>query len=424
MSIPSSQFNVALKEQKLQKQRLEQGDCPPLDDTTNTGLNSGGIVHSGEKPTSAPPHSADNTACEDVYAEEIARAYGVSLDQRILAFGAEPPSHERDDLRSIYNCPVKSPVAPKQTAQQRRRIATTAERKLDAPGIIDDYYLNLLDWSQHDILAVALDRVVYLWNSANGTVEELFEASEGDSIASTGKRMRTMRGHRTRVTSMAWNSHTLSSGCRDGSIWQHDVRIAQHKMAELLGHTSDVCGLAWHYGGEMLASGGNDNIVNLWDARSSAAPRYTKANHTAAVKALSWCPWQPNLLATGGGSNDRCINIWNSNNGALLSTLNTGSQVSGLFWSPHDKELLSTHGHPDNQLTIWNYPSMARVIDIPAHETRVLYSALSPDGQMLATAAADETLKIWRVFEASAKTVKTKLPGDKKAKNYKGIRVR
>ena len=41
-------------------------------------------------------------------------------------------------------------------------------------------------------------------------------------------------------------------------------------------------------------------------------------------------------------------------------------------------------------------------IEIPAHESRVLHSCLSPDGQMLATAAADESLKFWKVFERKA----------------------
>lgn len=42
---------------------------------------------------------------------------------------------------------------------------------------------------------------------------------------------------------------------------------------------------------------------------------------------------------------------------------------------------------------------MVRNVEIPAHETRVLHSCLSPDGQMLATAAADESLKFWKIFE-------------------------
>lgn len=40
---------------------------------------------------------------------------------------------------------------------------------------------------------------------------------------------------------------------------------------------------------------------------------------------------------------------------------------------------------PNNQLTVWKYPSLTRVIDIPAHESRILHSTLSPDGQTLAS---------------------------------------
>lgn len=58
------------------------------------------------------------------------------------------------------------------------------------------------------------------------------------------KRMRVMGGHGARVPSLSWHGHVLSSGCRDGSIHQHDVRVARHKVMELQGHTAEVsrCG--------------------------------------------------------------------------------------------------------------------------------------------------------------------------------------
>ena len=37
------------------------------------------------------------------------------------------------------------------------------ERILDAPELLDDYYLNLLDWGKNNVLAVALGDSIYLW---------------------------------------------------------------------------------------------------------------------------------------------------------------------------------------------------------------------------------------------------------------------
>jgi cell division cycle protein 20 (cofactor of APC complex) len=98
-----------------------------------------------------------------------------------------------------------------------------------------------------------------------------------------------MTGHESRVGVLSWDKHIVSSGARDGSIWHHDVRVAQHKISELHGHTDEVCGLEWRSDGVLLASGGNDNLVNIWDARS-AKPKFTKASHNAAVKVISNIP--------------------------------------------------------------------------------------------------------------------------------------
>ncbi|OAL39262.1 hypothetical protein AYO20_01580 [Fonsecaea nubica] len=53
-------------------------------------------------------------------------------------------------------------------------------------------------------------------------------------------------------------------------------------------------------------------------------------DHAAAVKAIAFAPWQPNLLATGGGSNDRQIHFFHIGSGATLALINVFSQVTSL----------------------------------------------------------------------------------------------
>ena len=41
---------------------------------------------------------------------------------------------------------------------------------LDAPSLQDDFYLNLVDWSSQNVLAVGLGTCVYLWSASNSKV--------------------------------------------------------------------------------------------------------------------------------------------------------------------------------------------------------------------------------------------------------------
>jgi cell division cycle protein 20 (cofactor of APC complex) len=180
---------------------------------------------------------------------------------------------------------------------------------LDAPGIQDDFYLSLLDWSTSNILAVGLGSSVYLWNASSGSVSELCSLVDDEPVASlswskdgthlaiadfngdthlwdveNSSRLRTIRDHESRIGTLDWNMHCLSSGSRGGIIHNNDVRLARPRMASLRGHEGDVCGLKWASDGSQLASGGNDNLVNIWDVRQSTTARFTKRDHSAAVK--------------------------------------------------------------------------------------------------------------------------------------------
>ncbi|MCD7454121.1 hypothetical protein HAX54_023539 [Datura stramonium] len=86
-------------------------------------------------------------------------------------------------------------------------------------------------------------------------------------------------------------------------------------------------------------------------------------DHTAAVKALAWCPFQGNLLASGGGGSDR-YSSGATHTGACLNSIDTGSQVA----------------------------------ELTGHTSEVLFMAQSPDGCTVASAAGDETLRFWNVF--------------------------
>lgn len=46
------------------------------------------------------------------------------------------------------------------------------------PGIVDDFYLNLLDWSGQNAVAVALGANLFIWNAQTGSIEHLIELQD------------------------------------------------------------------------------------------------------------------------------------------------------------------------------------------------------------------------------------------------------
>ena len=224
--------------------------------------------------------------------------------------------------------------------------------------------------------------------------------------------LRSMGGHLGRVGALSWMDHLAASGSRDSTVMVHDVRRQQHLAATLSAHRLEVCGLEWAPGGQQLASGGNDNALCVWDSDALAygAPRFAFAQqHRAAVKAVAWCPWQQGLLASGGGTADGCIRLWNTASGACLGCVDTGAQVTDIKWSLTYRELVSSHGYSKNQLVVWKYPAMERVAELVGHERRVLCLARSPDSSVVASAGADETLRFWKVWPVPMGLTKSKM---------------
>ncbi|XP_047269302.1 cell division cycle 20.2, cofactor of APC complex-like [Capsicum annuum] len=173
--------------------------------------------------------------------------------------------------------------------------------------------------------------------------------------------------------------------------------------------------VSWSPDGRRLAVALNNSHVQLWDTLQGSSrlvsgffrvfflqkstARVTRSNifpstqlrtlrgHKLRVGSLDW---NDNIL-TIGGMDGMIIN----------KDVHVRSHVVGTYRDTlrrHERELLSSHGFTDNQVTVWKYPSMTKISELFGHTLRVLHMAQSPDGYIVATAAADETLTLWNVF--------------------------
>ena len=215
--------------------------------------------------------------------------------------------------------------------------------------------------------------------------------------------------------------------------WPGEVTL----MARILVHRQQICGLAWSNDAACFASGGNDNLCCLFEVRrvlrgldddeaeaeeldeapiqgypvlqhqrsQGGAARLAAGDwrdapeiaqwgpgvekrrweHGAAVKAIAFCPWQDGLVATGGGSNDKCVHFWHATSGAALATISVSAQVTSLIWSTTRREIAATFGYaqPDHpiRVAVFSWPECRQVAAIPWEgEHRALYAVPFPSG--------------------------------------------
>ena len=95
----------------------------------------------------------------------LAAATGVPLNRRILAYHEPPPVASSDPLmtqarelvRPLYARAGSAPSGSSSTTGGKdRRITTYPHKILDAPGMQDDFYLNLISWSSTNVVGIAL----------------------------------------------------------------------------------------------------------------------------------------------------------------------------------------------------------------------------------------------------------------------------
>ena len=332
-----------------------------------------------------------------------------------------------------------------------RKIPKTPVRILDAPNLVDDYYLNLLDWGKENIIAVALSEELYLWNdnNAKSTLLMSYENNNTSSDDSNNNiitslswmqnglylgigfpdgiihlwdinkkiKLREIEAHFKRVSCLSWNNNILSSGSKDAYIKNFDIRLKYPEISKIKKHKQEICSLRYSIEGDLLASGGNDNMAYIWDVRNlknnifnfllnennnnnnpyEIKPYSINNLHQAAVKAMNWCPWKRHVLATGGGSKDKSIKIYSCDCNKLIRNINTGSQVCALVWNEKEKEIISSHGYNKNQIIFWNYEKNKKICELKGHMNRVLYMTKSPDEIFICTGSGDETLRFWKI---------------------------
>ncbi|KAL9581276.1 MAG: hypothetical protein Q9203_005964 [Teloschistes exilis] len=213
----------------------------------------------------------------------------------------------------------------------------------------------------------------YFATGANDNACCLFNAKEllafpEDSRLSQRRPLRTLR-----------NKHDPSNILSSESLRRKVALPSHSSSATEVGPTSSTQ-RASSNPSVLRAIPGQNGILNIGEGHE-----LHRWLHSAAIKAIAFCPWQPSLLATGGGSNDRAIHFYHTLSGACLATIDVQAQVTSLIWSTTRREIAATFGYaqPEHpyRIAVFSWPECRQVVAIPwANEMRALHAIPYPGG--------------------------------------------
>ena len=211
--------------------------------------------------------------------------------------------------------------------------------------------------------------------------------------ASTGKCLKTLQGHGSRIWSVAFSpdGQKLASGCHDQTVKLWDVGTGEC-LKTLQGHTDRIYSVGFSPDGQVLASSSEDHTVKLWDIRTGHCLT-TLQGHTGWVWSVAFSP-EGKTLASGG--TDHTLRLWDANTGQCLKTLQGHTSWVLSVAISLDGHMLAS-GSVDQTVRLWDVSTGQCLNTLQGHTNWIRSVTFSPDGHSIASSSEDETIKLWDV---------------------------
>lgn len=352
--------------------------------------------------------------------------YGTQKQSKILHFNCQksqkpslPNPKSNKNFRSKL-CGKTSVGLPSFPGDVVPLFSSTPLKTLNAAGMVNNFYYNLLDFTKEGKLLVAIRGSVFEFDNSTTTIKEIFADRDQKEISSvcahpeigifgvgfsdgevgvvnqqSGKMMQRLSTQMaSRVSALGMEGHILGHGTKHGSVFLFDIRSRRQKIASFACHDQEVCSLKFStLDQNVFASGGNDNRVNIYDLRKMSL-LHKSDFHKAAVKGLSFSKSNRRELFSGGGLHDNLLCRWDTGLMTLQNQRNLGSQICSLQ-SSSTGWVLTAHGWPRNQVEIREAGTFALLARFTAHSRRVLNLSISPSEDLVVSSGADESIAVW-----------------------------
>lgn len=184
----------------------------------------------------------------------------------------------------------------------------------------------------------------------------------------------------------------------DVCIWDLDVVNLLEPVSKLTGtHQDSVLTLSWN-GAEKLASGAADNLVAVWDVRTTQlVSKFDRFKDK--VQSIAFQPNEPQTLLIGDCSGTLCLSDVRSHAEKRLWSLPEHPEVECVMWD-QQRDGYFFASTDSGLVYCMDIRSETPVYSISAHSDAVTAIAQSIDRNCLVTVSADKTLKVWNISQS------------------------
>lgn len=219
--------------------------------------------------------------------------------------------------------------------------------------------------------------------------------------------LRTLGGHRGPVNDVVFSGDgaALFSAAGEPGLFG-EVREWRMPEAVLVrtftGHRDAILSLAVSTSAHLLATGGYDYGIELWDLNSSR--QGTNARPVRSIRAsqgaITGLAFRLDGRVLASVSHDRTAKVYDPATGTRLETFGQAlKELNAVAFSPDGRTLLT--GGQDNRIRAYRIGAAGKEGEnlagetVFAHEGGILRLAFSPDGRTVASAADDRTVKLF-----------------------------
>ena len=209
----------------------------------------------------------------------------------------------------------------------------------------------------------------------------------------SGEHLTTFQGHSGTVAGLAFTpdgAQVLSCG-PDGRFLRWDARTGA-VLAELRGHRADVSAAAVSADGRRLVSGDWGGTLKFWDAGAADVAAHRVPSLTSAVAHVNRIAVDPNGRFVTCGHSQSGLPAWSLSGPVTMSVKPTPRPVIGLDYAPDGRHLLAGTGW--GQLMVMDVASGAMLDTLSAHQGPLVCVAAHPSGRWVATGGEDAQVKV------------------------------